>query len=245
MSSSPERVFVHGWGTDKRVWRGLLDDSSLAMDLPGHGAKETWDEPTLAPALSLLSVRLAGRAEPIGIGWSLGAQLLMAVAMEGTVRFRALVLVGATPSFVAREGFPWGQKRALVRRMILDMKRDPAGTLRRFYRLNFTGDELESGRAREFLTLYDETPPGFCFDGITTALKTLMDMDLRDGLGSIDVPTLIIHGSRDGVCPVGAAHYLAENIKGAELMEFTEAGHAPFVTEPERFDRVVKEFMKT
>lgn len=47
----------------------------------------------------------------------------------------------------------------------------------------------------------------------------------------------------DNVCPVEAAAYLANKIKGAELIIFEKAGHAPFLTEKEKFNKVVFDFI--
>jgi pimeloyl-[acyl-carrier protein] methyl ester esterase len=211
------------------------------INLPGHGGKRRWDEASLRPAVSEVLSLVSEELGPVtGIGWSLGAQVLMACAMEAPERFRALVLVGATPSFIQRDGFPWAQKTGVVKRMLMDMKKGPVETLKRFYELNFTAEELKTPGAASFLKLY-ETPhatdaQSFNHDALTFALKTLMETDLRgQGLVNLSMPTLIIHGKEDSVCPVGAAGYLKENIKTSELKILDGAGHAPFITKPERF----------
>jgi pimeloyl-[acyl-carrier protein] methyl ester esterase len=222
------------------------------MNLPGHGGKRRWDEPSLRPAVGevlKLVPPLSEDPNPVtGIGWSLGAQVVMASAMEAPERFRGLVLVGATPSFTQKDRFPWAQKTSVVKRMVMDMKKGAAETLKRFYELNFTSEELKTPGAASFLEQYGSphvtNARSFDHDGLTFALKTLMETDLRDRLSLLNLPTLIIHGREDSVCPVGAARYLEENIKGSELKIFDGTGHAPFLTEPERFNKLVKDFIK-
>ncbi|HLC17618.1 MAG TPA: alpha/beta fold hydrolase [Thermodesulfobacteriota bacterium] len=260
-------LFIHGWATDARVWDGCLEEIAEGrpvhnMDLPGHGATGRWSEPTLAPALLGLHGVMAGleRRSVVGIGWSLGAQALMAAASRYNEKFSGLVLVGATPCFVAKEDFPHAQSRALVKRMIRDMKKDPAETVKRFYELNFTSGELKTPEAEAFIERYkypgpfecaeggDGSPagclPSFRYDEITTALEALCNTDLRERLPYIDVPTLVIHGDADAVCPVGAGRYLASGIRGAELEVFSATGHAPFITNKKRFVEGVKRFLK-
>ena len=41
-----------------------------------------------------------------------------------------------------------------------------------------------------------------------------------------------------------AGEFLAKNITGAALEVFSHAGHAPFITEQERFIGVVKDFLR-
>jgi pimeloyl-[acyl-carrier protein] methyl ester esterase len=256
--STNKIILVHGWATDNRVWgrEGLFEALVDALiestyfhfhniNLPGHGGERRWDEPTLRPAVKEVLALLP--EEPglaIGMGWSLGAQVIMASAMEAPERFKALILVGATPSFVRREGFPWARKGSVVKRMLMDMKKGPVETLKRFSELNFTEEELKTPGAISFLEQYGTTLPSFKHDDLTAALKSLMETDLRERLILLNLPTLIIHGGEDSVCPVGAARYLSENIKGSELEIFEGAGHAPFITKPERFNKLVKEFIK-
>lgn len=253
-------VFVHGWATDSRIWdeaaRGLGGGTVMA-DLPGHGGKRAWDEPTFHPAVRELSERTQGLKGAIGVGWSLGSEALIASYPALKERFRALILVGSTPCFVTREGFPWGQSRALVRRMIADMKKYPAATVERFYKLNFTEEEIASARASAFLERYRypgptscEGPvpgcfPSFRYGEITKALEALYAADLRDRLKEIEVPVLLVHGEMDTVCPPGAALYLAENLKDARLEIMKGTGHAPFITKPDLFADIMKEFISS
>lgn len=256
-------LFVHGWATDGSVWEGAARElgagkNVVNLNLPGHGGRHKWGSPTLSPAVREAgeSVRGLPDSSVIGVGWSLGAEVLLASLKESGRKFKGLVLAGATPCFVEKDDFPWGQSAPLVKRMILDMKKDPASALDRFYGLNFTAAELEGEGAKKILERYKYPGPVDCsgkvpgcfpvfdYNGITAALEALYRTDLREGLSQIEIPVLVIHGGNDGVTPVGAGKYLAENIRGARLEVFEEAGHAPFITEPQRFNRTVKDFME-
>jgi len=246
-----KKIFVHGWATDSRVWSGLIEEGDITVELPSHGPNigmaTEGSTPDITPATSAIKAALSHLPEGeevVAIGWSLGAKALMSLAADDPKRFRALVLVGASPSFIKREGFPHGLSKALVRRMLIDFKGSPEETLKRFYRLNFTSTELESKEARAFLELYETTPADFDLKGIATALQSLINVDIRAKLDKIKIPTLLIHGDRDEVTPVEAADYLCAKLKDAELVKFPGAGHAPFITEPEKFTDAVREFLK-
>ncbi|MBI5561321.1 MAG: alpha/beta fold hydrolase [Deltaproteobacteria bacterium] len=257
--SRAEAVYIHGWATDAWVWEAtarLIGVDHINIALPGHGGKGAWDAPTLGPALAEIE-RAAPDGPLIGIGWSLGAQAVLASAIADPSKWKALILVGATPRFAAEEGFNHGQSKALVRRMIMDMKKDAASTLKRFYRLNFTQEELSTPEARRFFERYvypgpmdcDAATPGcfpvFKYDEVTRALEALYSADLRGGLASIAAPTLVIHGAADAVTPVEAGRYLAENIKGAAFAPMDGAGHAPHLTRNKECVEVIKGFLKT
>lgn len=76
-------------------------------------------------------------------------------------------------------------------------------------------------------------------------LDRLLFMDLRGLLKNVNVPTLIIHGDKDTVCPVSGGIYLHENIKGSKIKIIKDAGHMPFYTRAEGFNRILEEFIGT
>lgn len=242
-----KKLFVHGWATDSQVWKGLAGEGDITVDLPSHGTGAEWKTPDLNPAVLAIKESLGTLPDGekvVGVGWSLGAKALMHFAATDPKRFHALVLIGASPSFTARDNFPHGRSRALVRRMLMDLKKAPAETLKRFYRLNFTGEELESPERKAFLKLYERTPSGFDIDGITTALQCLLDIDIREEIKKIKTPILLIHGELDEICPVAAAEYLKEHIKNATLVRMPKAGHAPFIIGPQRVRTMIEEFLE-
>lgn len=65
------------------------------------------------------------------------------------------------------------------------------------------------------------TPPHVRFE----FLQSIWDMDLRDGIAKIDVPTSILVGSRDTLTPVPLSRLLAATIPGAELTVLPGLGH--------------------
>jgi pimeloyl-[acyl-carrier protein] methyl ester esterase len=245
-------LFVHGWATDSRIWEYQLkefsnDYGAIAIDLPGHDSNDKWSEPTLKPAVEKLlqfTVHDSQFTGFIGIGWSLGGQALLEAAAKRPGYFKALVLIGVSPCFVAKRDFPFGQSAGVAKKMLKDLKKDFAATMERFYPLNFTKKELGQPEARWFIELYKQsyTKP-FC-DNSITALEALLAIDLRDIIHDIKIPALIIHGEKDNVCPVDAGRYLAKNLPDARLEVFKDAGHAPFLTRNKEFNKVVQKFIE-
>ena len=86
----------------------------------------------------------------------------------------------------------------------------------------------------------------------TTASHRVMDhfvanvlpyYDIGDRICNITVPTLVIAGAYDWVCPPIASRYLASQIPGARYEYFESSGHMPFIEEPERFDNLLVNFV--
>jgi class 3 adenylate cyclase/pimeloyl-ACP methyl ester carboxylesterase len=58
--------------------------------------------------------------------------------------------------------------------------------------------------------------------------RVTMEIDVRDVLSAIRVPTLVVHRTRDRVVPVEAGRYLAEHIANARMIEYEGEDHYPF-----------------
>jgi proline iminopeptidase len=67
--------------------------------------------------------------------------------------------------------------------------------------------------------------------------------DVKDRLGAIACPTLVVVGRSDPVTPVWCSEAIVARIKGARLEIFENSGHSPPLEEPERFQRVVRAFL--
>jgi len=62
-------------------------------------------------------------------------------------------------------------------------------------------------------------------------------------LGEIQIPTLILVGRDDFICPPSQAHILHEGIANSDLVIFENSGHLPFIEEPEAFFKTVRDWV--
>ncbi len=76
-----------------------------------------------------------------------------------------------------------------------------------------------------------------------TATGELAGWDVRDRLGEIDAPTLVIRGAYD-LSTEPVSQTLVDGIRGARLVVFEESSHAPAIEETERYLEVVGDFMR-
>jgi len=229
-------VFIHGWGQSARIWHRQGDYFSAAAvhipNLPGHGGEadapvESWVE-RLAEALP--------DTPCIVIGWSLGGLLAMQLALHGPERIAALALVAATPCFRRRAGWPHGCADDVWTGFEQGVAAHPAGTMRRFFALMMHGDALprhEHGRLSREAVDHKHPPTPH---GLQQGLAMLDRLDLRPRLQQIGQPALLMHGDHDAIIPVAAGHYLAEQLPHATWLPFTGCGHAPFLSQPEKFN---------
>jgi pimeloyl-ACP methyl ester carboxylesterase len=66
-------------------------------------------------------------------------------------------------------------------------------------------------------------------------------IDGNDALAKITVPVLISHGQKDVVVLLASGDYIASKIKQARKSYYPDAGHLPFMEDPERFNRELAE----
>jgi L-proline amide hydrolase len=76
-----------------------------------------------------------------------------------------------------------------------------------------------------------------------TATGALRGWDVRDRLGEIDVPTLVIHGRHD-MCTTPVAATLIAGIAGARHVVLEESSHTPVLEETDKYLEAVGSFMR-
>ena len=83
-----------------------------------------------------------------------------------------------------------------------------------------------------------------------SALRSIAGMrQLRDGvvvqdrLTELRMPTLLIWGGHDHIFPASHAQVAVGRIPNGRLEVFDDSGHTPQMEEPERFNRLVLDFL--
>lgn len=242
---STELFLLHGWGAGRAAWAPVVERLAAThpelrvtpLDLPGYGNTEATADFTQA------AQTLANRLPPGAVlcAWSLGAQLALQAARLAPEKFAGLILVGATPSFVQATGWPDAQPPALLEGFTAAVAADPATALQRFVALFNQGDAQARAIGRRLARTLKETPlPDAA--SLLAGLAWLRDTDLRAEVANVRTPTLLIHGERDPLMPLGAACWLAQTLPQARLETFADAAHAPFLHDPERFTALVGDF---
>lgn len=230
-------VFLPGWCLGRGPLQATVDAlHGQFIDLPGY--RDAPPEDDFDRAVSSIAARL-----PAGVtlaGWSIGAQLALAVAARHPDKVGKLLLVAGTTSFVQRENWPDAMPPAMLADFTAAFAADAAAMLPRFVGGFNRGDRLAKEVTRSILDLADPLPPG---DVLASGLAWLRDVDLHAEAPRVQAPTLLIHGAADPLMPAGAAQALAALIPGARLELFAECAHAPFLAQPEKFLATARAFL--
>ena len=172
-------------------------------------------------------------------GLSEGASLGVLFAATYPERTAALVLRSAVARTLWAPDYPWGSteetyQRRIERELTIYGPREQAREAVRMLG-EFEEEELEL-----FLDyLRYSASPGM----LEALLRMNKEIDIRRILGTVRVPTLVLHGSDDRVVPLEAARYLTEQIPGAQLVEIAGAGHLAIGEATRRINDATRRFL--
>lgn len=227
--SAPVLVLGPALGATWHMWDRQLPALSanwrvLRYELPGHGGAPA--EP--ASSVDDLARRLLAVLDDEGIdtfgyaGCGLGAAVGARLALLRPDRVAALALVSAAARYAT--GDTWRQRAVVVRANGLD--RTAQGTPERW----FTGAFLATQPAiTDWAVQMVGTTDPACY---IAACEALAAFDIRDALGSITVPTLVVAGGDDTETPPADARLLVAGIPDARLAVVPATGHLAPVEEP-------------
>jgi pimeloyl-[acyl-carrier protein] methyl ester esterase len=183
--------------------------------------------------------------EPSGLsilGWSLGGLVAQQIALNQPDRVEKLILVGTNPCFVSKPDWPHGIAARHFEQFNERFAQDFNATLLNFLTLQCMHAKDARSTVRQLRIAFAAKPTP-TQDSLNQALDILLQTDLREEVGRLFQPALIIHGDRDTLAPVSAAHWLAMHLQRAHLRVIAGAAHAPFLSHAEAFCEAVEAFM--
>jgi pimeloyl-ACP methyl ester carboxylesterase len=80
--------------------------------------------------------------------------------------------------------------------------------------------------------------------GFIDALDALSDYPIRDRLGQIEAPTLVVWGEEDRLVPVRDAWEFGELIPGSRVVVYEDTGHMAMMERPDAFNALAEEFLE-
>jgi class 3 adenylate cyclase len=106
----------------------------------------------------------------------------------------------------------------------------------------FAASALHDPRAQEWWPRFQRM--AVSPSGIRTLLLMNAEIDVRDVLASVNVPTLVLHSAGDQLCQIEGARYMADRIPEAQFVELPGADHYIwFGSDADRFADEVERFL--
>ena len=180
----------------------------------------------------------AGSERAIVCALGEGGPLAMLFAATYPERTDGLVLINSSPSLVRSAEFPWLSSRGEQEQNIEEMVRKWGSPAQQEFLAMGSPDMSEDDRTAFARTLRLSVSPGALRD----YLRMNLDVDVRGVLGSIRVPTLVLHRTELARLDIRGARYLAEQIPGARLVELPGRNFAPAVGDAEALFAEIEQF---
>lgn len=226
-------VFLHGAVGSHRIWRdqwaGLKGTARLVIpDLPGHAESSGTARESIQEYAAWLSdfIGELGLKNFVLAGHSLGGAVALSAALSGIRGLDALILAGTGAKLrvspILFEGITNRFLEFAPEFVDIVLAKDSDSALRE----ELTADVL-SIRPSVFLADF----------------RACDAFDVRDKLGAIGVPTLIINGDDDRLTPLKYGEFLATSIRGAVLKIMRGAGHAAMLEKPNEVNNVIASFI--
>jgi len=248
-------VLLHGFGDSFTSWEGWVKELTpkfrvISLDFPGHGLTRAPEGYVLAgdsladfvdafaKQLALPTFAVAGNSMGGGAAWQL--------AVRHPDRVDALILVDAA-------GFP-NEKPPADIPLAFRILQYPIGraVLRNIDNRPLIDEGLKTD-------VYDKSviTPAFVdrwaeFQRAPGHRAILMALNPRaqtpatpELLGTIKVPTLVLHGESDVLIEPASARKFAAAIAGAKLITYPHVGHLPQIEIPQRSAADVAAFLET
>ena len=256
--SGPAVLFIHGILGSQRQWAHLVDamddDHRLVVpDLFGHGESA---KPLGDYSLSAHAATMRDLLDHLGIervtlvGHSLGGGIAMQFFYLFPERVERIVLVssgglGREVNLVLRSATLPGAAQVLglvaSRRVLGKVEALGRGASRTGWK---PGADL--GAIWHGFSSLGDRESRHAFLATTRAVIDIggQSISAHDHLeGSLPVPTLIVWGTRDRMIPVAHARSVEQALPDCQVELFEGAGHFPHLEDPDRFARLLREFV--
>ncbi len=171
-------------------------------------------------------------------GYSEGGVMCALFAATYPARTSALITIGSYARLKPASDYPWGRPADVHERFLASIQRDWGGPVGLDIRApSLAHDERVRQWWAKFLRM--SASPG------AAAALTRMnyEIDIRNILPAIRVPTLILHAAGDVTTTVGASGYMAERIPGAKFVELASSDHLPWGADAEAILEEIEEFL--
>jgi 3-oxoadipate enol-lactonase len=235
---APVLVLGPSLGTTLELWEPQLPAlaaswRTLRFDLPGHGGSPAIHG-TVADfadaVVDLLDGLGVGRVAYAGV--SLGGAVGTVLALRHPDRLTSLALCCTSARF--GDPGPWRDRAARVRAEGLEPLTELF--LGRWFTAGYAGPAVDA--VRDMLKRVDA-------EGYAACCDALARFDVRDLLGDVRAPALVVAGAEDVATPLDHAEVLAGGITGAELVVVPGAHLANLECPPSVTEALVRHLERT
>jgi pimeloyl-ACP methyl ester carboxylesterase len=229
----PAPILIHGAGGSHLHWpaalRRMPGATVYAVDLPGHGRSEgpgrEHIEDYVADIVRFMDA--VGVSRGVLVGHSMGGAIAQMTALMAPERVAGLVLVGT------------GARLRVAPALLDGILQDARGALALITEWAW-GPEADPAMVARGRQMMARVNPRVVWGDFAACDR----FDIRERVGEITAPALVITGSEDRMTPPKFGQWLAERIPGARFVLVEGAGHMVMLEKPDQVASAVREWLK-
>jgi 3-oxoadipate enol-lactonase len=231
------------WCWEEFMARLAPEFHMIAMDNRGTGRSEKppgpyWIEMMADDAVRVLEHLQAPPAHIVAT--SMGGYIALTMAKRHPDRIKSLVLVDTSKGGPGTRLVPEETYEAWHEASFMGARPFAERTMHFSFRQGYLENNPE--RFHEFLERRLEYPtPPMCWSAQNGACILFLEKGVD--VSKIHQPALVIHGTDDRVLPFENGKILAEALPNATFVPFEGGGHLTFLEEPEKFAKLVLQFL--
>jgi len=244
--SGPVIVFAHGGGFDHRMWDDQVSAFRPFFTVVRYDARGFGRSASTVGAPFQYHEDLAGLIRHLGyervsvVGQSLGGRVAVDLALTHPDLVEKLVLVGPGLS-----GWPWDRSgfESWIARMGDAVKAgDSLAASEAWLSSSYMAPAMERPELRDRLRMLSRANVRSFFEN---GQEPELDPPAMKRLRDVRAPVLLVIGTRDEPEILKIGDTLTGQIAGVRRVMLEAAGHAPNIEQPERFNQVVLEFLRS
>ena len=243
-------MFAHGFGCDHNMWRFVAPAfenryRTILFDQVGAGGSDLGAysfekyRSLQGYADDVIEIGHAlGLRDAIFVGHSVSAMIGVLVAAGAPELFKALILVGPSPSYINQGDYSGGFTRDQIEELLESLDSNYMGwsaTMAPVIMGNPDRAELGEELTNSFCRTDPEIAKNF-------ARATFLS-DHRSNLADVRVPTLILQCSQDVIAPQYVGEYVHAHIPGSKLVIMEATGHCPNLSAPKETIAAIEAFL--
>jgi 3-oxoadipate enol-lactonase len=239
--NAPVLILSNSLGTTLHMWDGQAAPFTqhfrlVRFDRRGHGKSAL---PAGPYSMEILGRDVLAIMDALGIkranwcGLSMGGMEGMWLGANAPERFERMVLSNTSSFFPDKKG--WDDRLALVREK--GVPAFAAANMERWFTKGFR--DRDPAAIAAMAEMFSATP----LDGYLNCAMAVRDMDHRELLPRVKVPTLVIIGRHDPATTPEAGEYICSQIPGVERFVI-DAAHISNIEQPQQFNDAVLKFLR-
>ncbi|WP_172598708.1 alpha/beta fold hydrolase [Buchnera aphidicola] len=236
-------VFFHGWGLNSIVWGNIIPIlkpyfTLHIIDLPGFGKSINCSIMNFKEISIYLLKKI--KYKVIWLGWSMGGLIAHYLSFNYPHYTIAVIYITTSPYFIKQKQWP-GTTKKILKSIKKDIFENYNKFLKQFIILHVLNKKMITTSINHFFFKKYPNPKK---KAIEIGYQWLTKIDQRNEILSNNIPILRIYGELDNLVPQEICHKMDDIGKNSNSIIIKGARHAPFLSHPNTFCNILKEFIR-